>query len=99
MNYAPTMYVYCYDCSDDKRRRRVYELLREYGEHIQYSVFRCTLSDLQRARLDGGLAEIIAPREDQVLVIRLGKKGSRREWPVDAIGRPLDDPDRSARII
>jgi len=41
------IYVVCYDISDDGRRQRVYNLLKDYGAHVQYSVFECDLTHEQ----------------------------------------------------
>lgn len=41
-------YLVCYDVADDKRLRRVFKLMRGFGDHLQFSVFECqfTASDL-----------------------------------------------------
>ena len=35
--------VISYDISDDRTRRRVANLLMDYGKRVQYSVFECLL--------------------------------------------------------
>ena len=47
-----TSYLVCYDISDDKRLRKVFKLMRGFGDHLQFSVFECqfTASDLVRCR-------------------------------------------------
>lgn len=35
------LYVISYDVSDDDRRRRVSEALKDFGRRVQYSVFEC----------------------------------------------------------
>ena len=42
-------YFVTYDISDDTRRTAVFKTLRGFGDHLQYSVFRCDLSPRQRA--------------------------------------------------
>src|ERR1035438_4086458 len=32
-------YLICYDICDDKRLRKVFQTMRGYGDHLQYSVF------------------------------------------------------------
>lgn len=44
-------YLICYDIRDEKRWRKVYKLLQEYGTRVQYSVFHCQLSDLKLSKL------------------------------------------------
>jgi CRISPR-associated protein Cas2 len=31
--------VVCYDVVDDRRRNRIFKLLKDYGRRVQYSVF------------------------------------------------------------
>lgn len=35
--------VVSYDIPDDKRRTKVMKTLRDFGHHVQYSVFECDL--------------------------------------------------------
>ena len=37
------LYLISYDVSDDDRRRRAFEALKDFGRHVQYSVFECNL--------------------------------------------------------
>lgn len=34
-------YLVCYDICNDKRLRKVFQVVRGYGDHLQYSVFEC----------------------------------------------------------
>ena len=43
-------YIVTYDICDDARRTAVYKALRGFGDHLQYSVFRCDLSDASGSR-------------------------------------------------
>lgn len=45
-----------YDISDDRRRRRVHGILKDYGARVQFSVFECRLSATQLAMLRGRLS-------------------------------------------
>ncbi|MDH7515690.1 MAG: CRISPR-associated endonuclease Cas2 [Bacteroidota bacterium] len=67
-----TLYIVTYDVCDAKRLRRVFRLLRGYGDHLQLSVFRCELSDRERAELVQKLHDLIKHDEDQVLLFPLG---------------------------
>lgn len=99
MNVAPKLWLVCYDISDDKRRTRIYKTLRGYGDHLQYSVFRCALSPMRLARLRAALEELVKPSEDQVLFVMLGVADSHRSWRTIVLGRPMAPPERKARII
>ena len=81
-------YVITYDISDDKRLRKVHKLMRGYGEHLQYSVFRCELNRQELAQLKGRLALLIRPTADQVLFIHLGPADGRGGDAITALGKP-----------
>src|SRR5438128_521139 len=34
-------YLVCYDICDDKRLKTVYKTMRDFGDHLQYSIFEC----------------------------------------------------------
>ncbi len=88
-------YVISYDIADDKRRTRVFELLLGYGDHVQYSVFLSDLSPRELIVLRSRLLELINERDDQVLVIDLGKETRPLENSLEAIGRSYQPPTRS----
>jgi len=58
----------CYDVRDEKRWRKVEKLVKGYGERVQYSVFRCWLTDRQCEALLWRL-EREMDREDSLLVV------------------------------
>jgi len=93
------VYLVTYDVSNDKRLRRVFKLMRGYGDHIQYSVFRCELSDRERAELITRLADLINHHEDQVLLFPLGPAGGIREHEVYNLGQPYIPVSHSAIVI
>ncbi|MGY2945409.1 CRISPR-associated endonuclease Cas2 [Thermostichus sp. MS-CIW-34] len=41
------LYVITYDIPDNKRRKKVSDLLEGYGRRVQYSVFECRLEQHQ----------------------------------------------------
>ena len=88
-------YLVCYDISDDKRLRKVFQLMRRYGDHLQYSVFECQLTPTDLVRLRAELADIIHHDEDQVLFVDLGPSEGRGDRVITALGKPytcLDAP-------
>lgn len=94
-----TIYFVSYDISDDRRLRLVYRLMRGRGDHVQYSVFRCELSDRDRAELIAELAEIIDHSADQVLLIDVGPSEGRGTECVESIGKPFVTIERRAVIL
>ena len=93
------LYVVTYDICDEKRLRRVFKLMRGYGERVQYSVFRCELSDRERVELMSKLAEEVKHDEDQVLFFPLGPAGGERETNVHHVGRAYVQRGGGAVVI
>ena len=87
-------YIVCYDIADDKRLKKVADIMKSYGTRIQYSVFRCELTPMKRAQLEQALKEKIHHKADQVLFIDLGLVPGHGEGCIRAIGRPYLGPDR-----
>ena len=88
-------YLVCYDITDDKRLRRVFKLCKNYGDHLQYSVFECDLNPTEKVQLGSKLAELIKHDEDQVMFVSLGPAEGRGDRVITALGLPytkLDAP-------
>ncbi len=92
-------YIVSYDITEDRRRGQVYKAMRGFGDHIQYSVFRCDLSPRERIDLVATLYPLIDHDEDQILVIDLGPVEGRAAECIDAIGRSYTNPERHAVVI
>lgn len=92
-------YLVCYDISDDKRLRKVFKIMRGWGDHLQFSVFECqlTASDLVRVRTE--LAEVIHFKEDQVLFVHLGPTEGRGERVIAALGKPYTRVDGPCFVV
>lgn len=61
-----------YDIRDEKRWRRVFKIMKGFGEWLQLSVFQCRLSPRRHAELLQLLDGIINHHMDALLVIDLG---------------------------
>jgi CRISPR-associated protein Cas2 len=88
-------YLVCYDISNDRRLRQVHKTMRGFGDHLQYSVFECQLTQADLARCRHLLSEVIHHREDQVLFVDLGPVEGRGDRVITSLGRaytPLDSP-------
>ena len=92
------LWLVTYDIRDDRRLRKVYRLMRGYGQHTQYSVFLCELSATRFAELQARLEQLIAKRRDQVLFVDLGPAGGRTLRKISALGQPFSR-DRVGPII
>ena len=67
------LYVVIYDISDDKRRKRVFNLLEGYGKRVQFSAFECVLSDRKFEELRVRLAKVVKMDEDSVRFYPISK--------------------------
>jgi len=66
------LYIVAYDISCPKRWRRIFKLMKGYGEWLQLSVFQCRLSAKQHAELTALLDGIIKHDEDHIVLLDLG---------------------------
>ena len=66
------LYIVTYDVSDQKRWRRVFKLMKGYGEWIQLSVFQCRMSRQRHAELVALLDGAIHHREDHIVILDVG---------------------------
>jgi len=92
-------YLVCYDISDDKRLRRVFKIMRGWGDHLQFSVFECQLTRMDLARLKAELAEVIHHTEDQVLFVDLGPAEGRGDRVITALGKPYSNVDAPCIVV
>lgn len=92
-------YIVTYDITEDRCRTAVYKTLRGYGDHLQYSVFRCDLTERRRIEMVAALHELIDHATDQVLVIDLGPVDGRASICVSSIGRAYSNPERTVVIV
>lgn len=81
-------YLVTYDISDPKRWRKVFRTVQGFGEHVQLSVFRCDLTEVQRVRLRNALDGIIHHEEDQVVIAKLGRSTPDVLGGIEVLGRP-----------
>ena len=50
-------YLVCYDICDDKRLRKVFKTMRDFGDHLQYSIFECQFTPIDLAKCRHALGE------------------------------------------
>ncbi|WP_066636339.1 CRISPR-associated endonuclease Cas2 [Desulfolucanica intricata] len=79
-------YIITYDISDDKRRNKIYKLLRDYAVPVQYSVFEARLKDEDYLLLRYKLERLMKRDTDSIIfyrqcircqkdILRLGRSG------------------------
>ena len=66
------LYIVAYDISHPKRWRRIFKLMKGYGEWVQLSVFQCRLTPKQHAELIALLDGMIHHTEDHIILMDLG---------------------------
>lgn len=93
------LYLVTYDIADPKRLRLVFKIMRGYGDHLQYSVFRCELSDKEKFEMIGYLEDVIHHNEDQVLLVPLGPARGETERNIEALGKPYNLLEKHAVVV
>lgn len=92
-------FIVSYDISCPKRLRRVYRLMRGWGDHVQLSVFRCELNLRELVELRTALANEIHHQEDQVMFIDVGPVDGRGSTSIRTIGKVYIPPERCAIVV
>lgn len=92
-------FIVTYDICEAKRLRHVFRTLRDWGNHLQYSVFECQLTRTELLQLKGALKEIIHHDEDQVLFIDLGPSDGRGDRVIEALGQSYTQFDTPCLIV
>ena len=86
-----------YDISDPKRWRKVFRIARDFGDHVQYSVFLCELSDKDKTVLTERLKDAISNEEDRVLLVRLRSEESIEDM-ITSLGQKYQIVDKGLLI-
>ena len=92
-------YLVCYDICDDKRLRKVHKTMRNFGDHLQYSVFECQLTPIDLAKCQSQLNDIIHHDEDQVMFVDLGPSEGRGDRVISALGKPYSPIDSPCIVV
>lgn len=92
-------YLVTYDIADAKRLRQVFKTMKNWGNHIQFSVFECLLTNVDLLNCQSELQDIINSAHDQVLFVNLGPAHGRGDRVITALGKPHHEIDTSSTII
>lgn len=92
-------FLVCYDICDDKRLRKVFKTMRDFGDHLQYSIFECQFTPIDLARCRHALSGLIKHNEDQVLFVDLGPVEGRGERVITALGKPYTTLDAPCIVV
>lgn len=69
--------------------------MQAFGDWTQYSVFLCELTPRELVQLRGKLRTEIHEREDQVLIVDLGRAVRAIENNIEVLGKQYEPPIRS----
>ena len=58
------LYLITYDISDNRRRKKVSDILEGYGRRVQYSVFECRLPRAKYREMKHRLIKVVKVEED-----------------------------------
>ncbi|MGH8474804.1 MAG: CRISPR-associated endonuclease Cas2 [Methylococcales bacterium] len=92
------LYIVTYDISDAKRWRRVFRLMKGYGDWLQLSVFQCRLTRKRHAELIALLDGIIHHNEDHILIVNVGPAESIKPQVV-SLGKDYEVLERQPVIV
>jgi len=92
------LYIVAYDISDVKRWRRIFKVMKGYGEWLQLSIFQCRLNRARHAELIAMLDEIIDHKRDHVVLVDVGN--AERVMPrVTSLGKKFQAVERGPVIV
>ena len=92
-------FIVTYDVCDAKRLRKVFKLMKGFGDHLQLSVFRCELDPSDVVTLRARLDEVIDHVVDQVLLIDVGPAEGRGATSIRALGKAYVPPPGLALVV
>lgn len=92
------LYVVTYDIRDPKRWRRVFRLMKGFGQWLQLSVFQCRLSRQRHAELIALLDGVVMRDEDHVILLDLGLAEDVKPVVV-SLGKSFDPVMRESIIV
>ncbi len=92
-------YLVCYDICDEKRLRKVFQTMRDFGDHLQYSIFECQFTPVDLAKCRHAISQLIKHNEDQVLFVDLGPCEGRGERVITALGIAYTSMDAPCIVV
>ena len=92
------LYIVTYDISDQKRWRRVFKIMKGYGQWLQLSVFQCRLTARRRADMAMRLDRTIKREDDHIIIVDVGP-ADRIDPRIESLGRTFQSTKREAIII
>jgi CRISPR-associated protein Cas2 len=85
-------YLICYDVTEDRRRNRVADTLKDYGRRIQFSVFIADLDEALSHRMMEAVRRVVDPEQDKIHVFPLCRACCARAEVMGLAETPKDEP-------
>lgn len=92
-------YLVTYDIRDPRRLRKVHDVVIDFGERLQYSVYICDLTKVELIRLRSALREKMMLDVDSVSIFDLGPPTGRASIRVEHLGIVPELPDETESEI
>lgn len=96
---ARRRWLVAYDIRDDVRLRRVHDIVRSHGDRLQYSVFLCDLTPIEKLNLKSALREVLNQQVDSVVFIDLGEPDRQGSATIEFMGSSLPMPTKGPTIV
>jgi len=92
------LYIVTDDITDQKRWRRVFRIMKGYGQWLQLSVFQCRLTARRRADMATRLDREIKRDDDHIIIVDVGP-ADRVTPKVESLGKSFQSTKRQAIIV
>jgi CRISPR-associated protein Cas2 len=92
-------WLVAYDICDDVRLRRVHDIVRSHGDRLQYSVFLCDLTAIEKINLKTELRDVLNQHADSVVFIDLGEPDRHGSAAIEFMGKSQHMPSDGPTIV
>jgi CRISPR-associated protein Cas2 len=96
---ARRRWLVAYDIRDDIRLRRVHDIVRSHGDRLQYSVFLCDLTPMEKLDLKSALREVLNHHADSLVFIDLGEPDREGSAAIEFMGVSSPLPTNGPTIV
>ena len=84
-------YIVTYDISDNKRRKKVSDILEGYGKRVNYSVFEIQLfTKAQKKSIERELLKELNPKKDSLRFYHICKNCIDKSWSLGEENAPFE---------
>lgn len=94
-----SLFLVAYDVRSPKRLRQIHKKLNGFGRALQFSVFQCELTGMEKQLMITEVSAIIQHNEDRVLIVNIGKRKGRARGAIQVLGRQELPPGGSPIVI